>query len=80
MITLSDLLSSPSPVVRDKATSIIQYQKEFQAGMISKAEYDDLCADMLALDQIDTLASNVEDRQMIQEAFEALTEIASQVA
>jgi len=75
----SDYLNSPEPVVRDAATQLKGYAEELQAGSITQAQYNDLCADVVDLQKIDDAGQAIEDRALVQEAFEAMKALATSI-
>lgn len=81
MLSLNDFLGSEQPdAVRNAAQQLATYKSELDSNQISKDQYDDLCRDVTALDQIDNLSSDVDERQAIQTAFEIMIQIASVAA
>jgi regulator of sigma D len=77
MLTLNDFLAHDSSIVRDVAKELLQYQDELKSGAITDAEYLDLCQDLTSLHTIEELSNKIEERQMLQSAFEAMLKIAS---
>jgi hypothetical protein len=77
---LEDLIGSDDKIVKTTAVKLKAYQGALEMGEMSKAEYDELIADLLDLSGIDHLASDLERKTAIRKAFETMLSIASVVA
>jgi hypothetical protein len=67
---------STNPEIAARAQKLETYATEYKTSQLSKSEYDELCQDVCDLSQIDDLASTVEEKAEIQQALEAMLQIA----
>ncbi len=70
--TIDDLLHSNNQAVINTATIAQELKKNLANGSINQEEYEDLADDLLNLDRIDKLASNIQDKADLKKAFDFL--------
>ena len=70
--TIDDLLNSNDVIVRNTAIISSELQKNLKGGIITQEEYEDLADDLLDLARIDKLATSIEHKAKLAEAFEFL--------
>lgn len=75
MSGLDDFISSPDPIIANAAAQAEAYQQQYRAGQLSQADYQELCSNLLDLQQIDTSACTVEELAALQQAFNAMQTI-----
>lgn len=68
---------SSDPIISQAAQDTEAATNEFKAGNLSKAEYDELCSDILDASTIASQMNDMSRRQAIFDAFSELANIAS---
>jgi hypothetical protein len=71
--SIDELLTSNNTVIQNTATIATELVNNLQSGTINREEYDDLSADLLNIKRIDTLATTIEDKAQLNDAFNFLT-------
>lgn len=68
-MTLYDLLHSDNAAIADAAGSALNLSFNLELGVITQEEYDELSRDIVRIDKIKDLASDLQTRILIEEAF-----------
>jgi hypothetical protein len=71
--SIDELLTSNNTVIQNTATIATELINNLKSGTITREEYDDLSADLLNVKRIDTLATTIEDKAQLNDAFNFLT-------
>lgn len=71
-LDISALLGHENRQIKDLAERAQRYKAQLDAIEITKAEYDQLCRQLLSLEAIDEAADDAETRKQIQQAVEIL--------
>jgi len=74
-----DFLKDDDATVRRVSKVLAELTEAFELKSISREEYDELTADILDVGKIDDLATSVEQKAKLEEAFDALASIVGTV-
>lgn len=77
---INDLLNHSDAIVRRAALRIDELTKLKNAGELSDGEYNELCKDVLAFENIEQSMDDLSDRQAIVAAVEKLSKFAGIVS
>jgi hypothetical protein len=77
--SIDELLTSNNTVIQNTATITTELINNLKSGTITREEYDDLSADLLNVKRIDTLATSIEDKAQLNDAFNFLTTLIGSV-
>jgi len=71
-IDIDALLDSDNDIVKNETMKALELRYKLESGIISEGEYKDLTDDIARLDKINDLASDIETRTMLNEAFKII--------
>lgn len=75
MNDITQLMSDPDPLIAKTATKVSRINEMLHEGQITKAQHDELCRNMLQLDEIHHAMDDLERKQRVVEAFQRIITI-----
>jgi len=75
MEELNQYINHEDPIVRGAANGVKLLKKELHAGEITQSQFEELAADLLERDEVRRMASNLERKIKILQAFNAIRTI-----
>ena len=76
MNDVQDLLSDSDPLIAKTATKVLRINEMLHEGQITKAQHDELCRNMLQLDEIHHAMDDLARKQRIVKAFQRIVAVA----
>lgn len=73
---LQNLCGCPDPAISSRAQMALQITEAFQAGGISRDEYQELMKDLVRTDRLNSECSDLETKTMLVTAIYAVAQIA----
>lgn len=75
MSQFETFLNNNDPIISNVAKLLDALLTQFNANQLSESEYKELCANVLTMGRIDTLATTIERKAEIEKAFAVLTSL-----